>query len=136
MNKKMIYSLRMNSSMKFFFFGLVFLLFSCSEERESTFPRNTDVVESVYSSVVLEPQGSYKVVSSVPGFIDRFAVVEGGTVAMNGTICFLKNDPALINEQNASLGYDLVQQNLQGEANMLEEMRLELQSLKSKMRTD
>ncbi len=132
----MIYSLRMNCFMKFFFVGLVLLLFSCSEERESTFPRNTDVVESVYSSVVLEPQGSYKVVSSVPGFIDRFAVIEGGTVEMNGTICFLKNDPAVISEQNASLGYDLIRQNLQGEANMLEEMRLELQSLKSKMKTD
>jgi multidrug resistance efflux pump len=54
-----------------------------------------------------------------------------------GDILFLiSNKPIQLNQQNAELNYELLKDSYSGEANLIEEMRLELQSVKLKMQND
>ena len=123
-----------------FFFGalLVFLnLFSaCGEKREEGTVTRTDMIEAVYSSVELEPLNKYIVNASVAGYIRELPFVEGDFVKAGDVLCVLVNDPAKMTQENARLSYDLAKQNLQGESNVMEELKLELRSLTSKFRID
>lgn len=46
-------------------FGVLTVFTSCSEERESVKVERSEIIESVYSSVVIEPVDMYKVNSLI-----------------------------------------------------------------------
>jgi RND family efflux transporter MFP subunit len=115
---------------------LLLLLFSCKDERESTKPISKEMVEAVYSSVLLEPIDVYKVNASISGYIDQLLVKEGDLVKVGDVLCVISNKPIQLNQQNAALNYKLLKDQYDGEANLIEEMKLDLQSAKLKMQND
>ena len=112
------------------------LLFSCNDARETIFPEYKELVEAVYSSVLLEPKDAYKVNASVSGFVDSILVKVGDNLKVGDILLHISSEPIQLNQQNAYLNYDLVRQTLEGEANLLEEMKLELKTAKLKMQND
>ena len=120
----------------FLIFGAFLILASCSDQRETTKPVRKELVEAVYSSVIIEPQDVYKVNASISGYLDEIKVKEGDIVNAGDLLFLISNKPIQINQQNAELNYELLKDSYSGEANLLEEMRLDLQSSKLKMQND
>lgn len=122
--------------MKYLFLLFIGLLFSCNDSRETIVPEYRELVEAVYSSVLLEPKDTYKVNASVSGFVDTIYVKVGDNLKVGDILLHISSEPMQLNQQNAYLNYDLVRQTLEGESNLLEEMKLELKTAKLKMQND
>ena len=93
--------------------GLV--LVSCSEERESVTVEKMDLVESVYSSVILEPEDMYRVNSSVAGYIDDIPHKVGDKVMPGDVLFRIRDVQSASVTSNAKLAYDLAQKNYSGD---------------------
>lgn len=122
--------------MKYSLYLLLFILYSCGNEKDSTKPVHKELVEAVYSSVLTEPKNTYKVFASISGYLDEIRIDEGDVVHQGDLLFVISNKPILLNQQNAELNYKLLSDSYQGEANLIEEMRLDLQSAKLKMQND
>ncbi|MEN9999356.1 MAG: hypothetical protein RI922_2346 [Bacteroidota bacterium] len=115
---------------------LVALMAACGKKRESTKPTHEELVEAVYSSVVIEPVDAYKVNSSITGYIDEVYFNEGDFVKKGDLLFLISNKPIELNEQNAELNYELLKDSYDGAANLIEEMKLDQKSSKMKMMND
>jgi len=123
--------------MKFFnFLAALLLLFSCSEERETTKPKHELMVEAVYSSVTIQPNQEYKVNASIAGYLDEVKVKEGDNVNLNDVLFVISNEPIQLNQQNAQLAFEFLKDSYQGQANVIDEMKLSLKTAKVKMQND
>jgi multidrug efflux pump subunit AcrA (membrane-fusion protein) len=123
--------------MKFIYFLATFLLLiSCSEERETTKPKQELMVEAVYSSVTIQPNQEYKVNASIAGYLDEVKVKEGDKVKLGDVLFVISNQSVLLNQRNSELSYDLVKDSYQGKANVIDEMKVDLNSAKLKMTND
>lgn len=122
--------------MKYSICFLILILFSCADERESTKVSQKEMVEAVYSSILIEPMNVYKVNASITGYIESLNVKEGDIVKAGDILCVISSKPIQLNQQNAALNYELLKDTYSGEANLIEEMKLELQSAKLKMQND
>ena len=88
-----------------FLYGTLFLLAlsSCSEERETHEVKSGDVVESVYSSVSLEPNGMYQVNALIAGHIDEVFVKPGDSVKKGDVLFTIVDVQSSANSENAKL---------------------------------
>lgn len=125
-----------NFEMKYWYCLFFTLLFSCSDDRESIKPERKEMVEAVYSSVLVEPINAYKVNASITGYLDEVHFKEGEEVKAGDVLFIISNKPVLLNQQNAELNYQLVKDSYEGEANLIAEMKLDLQSAKLKVMND
>jgi HlyD family secretion protein len=124
---------------KFFYIPAVFalLLFSsCKEERESYSVKRSDVVESVYSSVVVEPLEMYKVTSSISGYLDEALIEVGDTVAVGQPLFYIRDISSLNASANAKIAVDIAEKNYKGDLNMLQDLKLELNNAELKRKND
>lgn len=122
--------------MKYWYFLFFAVFVACSDERESIKPSRKEMVEAVYSSVLVEPINAYKVNASITGYLDEVAFREGEEVMIGEMLFIISNKPLQLNQQNAELNYQLIRDSYEGEANLIAEMKLELQSAKLKMLND
>lgn len=102
------------------------LVFSCSEERESTKVTQASITESIYSSVTLEPEFLYSVYSEVPGKIIKFQKETGDSISFGDVICIIDAVGAINNSENAALNLKLIQNQLFGDANVIDELKEEI----------
>jgi HlyD family secretion protein len=114
---------------------MVFLL-GCKDSRTSSKPERKDMTVAVYSSVRLEPLGMYQVKASVAGFLESMHVEEGDEIKAGELLVVISDVAARMNLQNAELSYQMAYDSYRGEANVLEEMRVDLNSAVLKMRND
>ncbi len=112
------------------------VLVSCSEHRDYIKPERKEMVEAVYSSVLVEPMNVYKVNASITGYVDEVRFNEGDEVKVGDVLFVISNLPIQLNQQNAELNYQLVKDSYEGEANLIAEMKLDLQSAKLKLMND
>jgi len=80
---------------------LLFLITSCGEERKSTKVKERDLVESVYSSVNIEPQILYVVNSATPGYIQEIFKNAGDQVIVGEPVISIQDDPTKLQLDNA-----------------------------------
>lgn len=113
------------------------IIFSgCSEEREKYTVVEEQIVESVYSSVVIEPQMIYKVNASNVGYLDELNVATGDTVDVGQLLFSIRDIQSANNANNARLAYEMARNNYQGDANLLEDLKLELKDAQLKLTND
>lgn len=117
-------------------FALAMLLLSCSEERDTYEVKSGPVVESVYSSVSLEPKGLYQVNALIAGHIDQIFVQPGDSVHKGDVLFTIVDVQSRANSANAKLAYELAKKNYSGDINILDDLRLELNSALLKRRND
>ena len=123
--------------MKFIYFlTAILLLASCSEERETTKPKHELMIEAVYSSVTIQPNQEYKVNASIAGYLDEVKVKEGNKVKLGDVLFVISNKPIQLNQQNAELALEFLKDSYQGQANVIDEMKLSLKTAKVKMQND
>jgi RND family efflux transporter MFP subunit len=112
------------------------VLASCSEERESFTVEKSDLVESVYSSVILEPEGMYRVNSSVAGYIDEIPYKVGDKVLPGDVLFRIRDVQSASVTSNARLAYDLAQKNYSGDRSLLDDLKLEIDNAALKRKND
>lgn len=118
------------------FFLSVTIFFSCSSNRESTKPSRQTIVNTVYSSVIVEPVNLYKVNSTLSGNIEEILVQEGDLVKKGDILFLLTNNINRLNQQNARLNYQYLVDSYQGKNNALEELKLSYLSAKMTLQND
>ena len=126
----------LNLNRYFFFLSGFILLNSCSDERESYIVKKSNIVESVYSSITVEPYDLYKVNALKNGVIQDIFVLEGDTIEAGAPLFYVDDVVSRSGSSNARLQVDQAKKNLSGETNMLEDLRLELKNLEMKRKTD
>ncbi len=121
---------------KLFFIVIPVLLLSCSKERESTYAKYDEIVEAVYSSVVLEPEGTYAINATISGIVTAVNVQEGDSISIGDCIYSIDNAAAKLNAENAELNYEYLISNSFGNQSIINELKLELETAKSKLASD
>lgn len=120
--------------------GILFLsalaFLSCSDERESIKVEKKDLIESVYSSVVLEPEDMYRINSSVAGYVDEIPFGIGDTIKPGDILFRVRDVQSASVASNARLAYDLAQKNYSGDKSLLEDLKLEINNAALKRRND
>ena len=118
------------------FFLLVLLVSSCSDEREFITVEKNDIVESVYSSVVVEPQDLYRVNSVVSGYIDVIPYAVGDKVNANDVLFRIRDVQSSNNSSNAKIAYEQAKKNYSGDLSLIEDLKLELANTANKRSND
>lgn len=116
--------------------SMLLIIFSCKEEALSTKPQFSDIVEAVYASATVQPALSYTVFAESGGMIDQKFIEEGDAVEKGQVLFKIKSTASDLNIENAQLNYQLLKDNFQGEANVLQELQKQLEIVVLKLRND
>lgn len=108
----------------------------CGKKHESIKPHYENMVEAVYASATIQPEGYYKVNASISGYLEEVHVREGEFVREGELLYVISNKSIRINEANASLTYQLLKDSYSGQANLIDELKLSLISSQLKMQND
>jgi multidrug efflux pump subunit AcrA (membrane-fusion protein) len=108
----------------------------CGKKRDSIKPHYENMVEAVYASATIQPEGYYKVNASISGYLEEVHVREGDFVREGELLYVISNKPIRINEANSSLTYQLLKDSYSGQANLIDELKLSLSSSELKMQND
>lgn len=115
---------------------LLLVLSACSEERESYQVVTEDIVESVYSSVVVDPAEMYKVNSTVSGYIAEIYFEAGDSIHAGDILFQIRDVPGDKTASNAQLAYQVAQKNYLGDQSVLDDLKLEMDNARLKCRND
>ncbi|NNC83959.1 MAG: HlyD family efflux transporter periplasmic adaptor subunit [Flavobacteriales bacterium] len=115
--------------------GIV-LFGSCSSGKEGIRPETSDLIESVYASVQVEPEGYYKVFAASTGIIRSIHVKEGDTVATGEVLATIDSDRADLQKSDAIIQAELARENYQGKAAVLSSLENEIASLEKQFSLD
>lgn len=110
--------------------------FSCSESVEKITAKRAMLVESVYSSVIVQPDSLYKAYASVIGILDDNLVEEGDVVDAGTPIIRLINIAPELNAENAKLSFEQARDNFYGPSAILNSLEKEIQSATLRLRND
>jgi len=106
--------------MKFLNLILIIAVFcSCSDKNDFVYPEKRNLVESVYSSVVIQPDSLYQSYAVVAGILDNNLIEEGDIVSKDQAIIQIINSAPKLNTQNAKLALELAKENYNGSAAIL-----------------
>jgi multidrug efflux pump subunit AcrA (membrane-fusion protein) len=106
--------------MKTIYLTIVILFFiSCSNQQDKILPESRDLTESVYTSIIIQPDSLYQVYAIVAGILDANLVEEGTLVSKNEGLLQIINNTPLLNTQNAKFSLDLARENYDGKAAIL-----------------
>jgi HlyD family secretion protein len=112
------------------------LVGSCKSKEDNIYPEYKTLTESVYASILIQPDSSYQAYSSVAGILERNFVVEGDEVLKNQTLLQINNSGPQVSIENAKLSLQLAQQNYTGEAAVLNGIRDEMASATIRYKND
>jgi HlyD family secretion protein len=82
---------------------LMWLLFSCKNKVETTYPRLEKISHSVYASGIVKSYYQYQVFSKVNGVIEQVLVEDGSFIKKGQAIIKLSDDAQKLNYENAKL---------------------------------
>ncbi len=119
-----------------FFTCMFFLLFSCKEKHETTYPTKSTLTESVYSSLIVQPDSLYQVYAIVGGILDKNLVEEGDTVITGTALVQIINTGPKLNTDNAKLALQLSQQNYSGNFTVLVALEDDIKSATLSFKND
>jgi HlyD family secretion protein len=118
------------------YISLVMVLFSCSHGPDKISPTQRTLIESVYSSVTIQPDSLYQVYAIVSGILDANLVEEGDLVSKNEHLFQIINNTPKLNTQNAKFALDLARENYMGSATILSSIESEIGAAKLKYKND
>jgi HlyD family secretion protein len=109
---------------------MLFLLFSlfvssCKQAEHIT-PQRINMTESIYSSVIIQPDSLYQVYAIISGILEKTFVEEGQLVTKNQALFKVTNTAPELNVQNAKLALDLATDNYSGGVTVLQSIEDEI----------
>lgn len=115
---------------------LVIIAVGCKSKEEKIKPQITNLTESVYSSVTLQPDSLYEVYASVNGILDHFFVGDGELVKIGDPIAQIINTMPKLNADNARIALELAQQNASRNSTIIGTITDEISNAKLKLKND
>jgi multidrug efflux pump subunit AcrA (membrane-fusion protein) len=115
---------------------LVFFIFSCSNRNNGIKPELKEVTESVYASVVIQPDSLYQAYAIVSGILDSNIVEEGDLVEKGQSLIQITNNTPKLNTENAKLTLDLARENYNGRTAILLGIEDEIAAANLKFKND
>lgn len=115
---------------------LVLFFLGCGNEDGKTLPQKTNITESVYASVTIQPDSLYQAYAIVAGILDKNLVEEGDTVKKGQPILQIINNTPKLSSENARLAYELAQENYNGSAAVLKSIEDEIDAAVLKFTND
>jgi HlyD family secretion protein len=115
---------------------LLLILGSCSPKKESVVVTSQSITESVYASVIIQPDSLYEAYSIVSGLLDKNLVEEGELVGKDQNLMQIINITPKLNTQNARLAYELALQNYQGNSAILNTLKDEIDAARLTYKND
>ena len=109
---------------------------ACKSKEEKIKPEITNLTESVYSSVTLQPDSLYEVYAAVNGILDHFFVEEGESVKIGSPIAQIINTMPKLNAENAKIALDLAKQNASRNSAILSGITDEIKNARLKLKND
>ena len=116
-----------------FIFSLLFV--SCKKEEYIT-PKRINMTESIYSSVIIQPDSLYQVYAVISGILEKIVVEEGDIITKNQTLFKVINTTPELNAKNAKLALDLANDNYSGGINVLQSIKDEINAAHLKYKND
>jgi len=111
-----------------FVISLSWFLFSCSNSEEKIQPTLKPITESVYSSVIVQPDSLYKAYASVGGLLETSLVEEGDLVTKGTAMMQVINSNPKLNAENARLSLELAKENFTGRSALLGSIEEEIKA--------
>ena len=123
--------------MRNFILILVITLFfySCKKEEQLS-PQRITMTESIYSSVLIQPDSLYQVYAVISGILEKNLVNEGDLVTRNQSLFQITNTAPELNAKNAKLALDLASDNYSGGVTVLEGIKDEINAARLKLKND
>ena len=115
---------------------LIFMMLSCSKKQGKILPEQKNLVESVYSSVTIQPDSLYEVYAVVSGILDKNLGTEGDLISMDEPLIKIINNAPILNTQNAKFALQLAEDNYSGSATILEGIQDEIETASLKYKND
>ena len=113
-----------------------FISISCSQEVEKITPQRARLVESVYSSAIIQPDSLYMAYATVMGILDRNLVEEGDTVNKGTPIIQLINIAPALGMENAKLALQQARDNYSGNSALLNSLEKEIRAARLSLFND
>ncbi len=133
---KVILPLYLLYAMKYLALALIPFLISCSEKKEGIHPEYVVLTQSVYASVIVEPEDLYNVYPTVAGILDSLLVDEGSIVNEGQVIAHIVSQSPEIASENARLSMELAESKYQGSATLLGNIEQEISLAKAQLSLD
>jgi multidrug efflux pump subunit AcrA (membrane-fusion protein) len=108
------------------FFCLSILFTACTESSDGVHPEEIALTESVYSSVIIEPDSFYKVYVATRGIVDEIMVQEGDPIGIGDLIARIVDDNSKLASENAQLEMNLAKKNYEGTSSLIDDLKNEL----------
>ena len=119
-----------------YFLLFILMIVSCSKRQDKILPEAKNLVESVYSSVTIQPDSLYEVFAIVSGILDKNLKTEGDLISVNEPLIKIINNAPILNTQNAKLALELAENNYSGSAAILEGIQNEINTAILKYKND
>lgn len=119
---------------EFLLFSSALVLTSCGDKPETTHPQLEVITESVYASGIVKSRNQYQVYASVNGVISNVLVTEGALVKKGDLLMTVRNEPSLLNAENARLA--AARASLNANADKLKEAKVAIDLAIAKLRSD
>ncbi|MFZ6052177.1 efflux RND transporter periplasmic adaptor subunit [Halocola ammonii] len=113
-----------------------FLITSCNDSSEQVKPDVEDITESVYASVIVEPEDFYQAYSVATGIIDSILVSEGDSIKVGDAILKIQNKAPELNVENARAQLQLARQNARGQQTVLNDLKARISDAQMKLEND
>ena len=114
---------------------LSFFIFSCDKE-ETIYPQRQPMTESIYSSIVIQPDSLYQVYAVISGILEKSLVSEGDLIRKNQALFQVTNTTPELNAKNAKLALDLATANYSGGITVLAGIKDEINAARLKLKND
>ncbi len=115
---------------------LFLITVSCSKKQDKILPEEKDLIESIYSSVTIQPDSLYQVYAIVSGILDQNLVEEGHLVSKEQPLIQIINSTPKLNAENAKLALDLAHDNYTGSSAILDVLKDEIKAATLKYKND
>lgn len=118
------------------FFFAIMIIFSCKDQNQGIRPQSGPLTESVYATVTIKPDSLYQVYAAVAGILQQNLVREGDNVTQGQPLFQIDNNTPLLQVENARLNLELARKNLQGENNLLQELKNQIATARLQYHSD
>lgn len=119
-----------------FLFTVLFVFNSCQEEQEFIKPALSNLTESIYASVTIQPEDYYTVYTTRTGILSNLNIEEGDTVKTGEILARIDTDDPQLNVDNARLGVELSKENYLGATNRLTTITNEMEQIEEQLLLD
>lgn len=115
-------------------FLIIYILTSCSDKIETTFPEELPITESIYASGYVKSKNQYEVHPKVNGIVEHVYVSPGDQVIVGSPLISIYNETQKINNETAKLTADFY--NYNSNVEQLNELKNKIYVAKLKVKSD